>query len=113
MADNSPSKYILEALGEVIVPVLSKIMVSMAAICSMAAVFLTYNLFLSKMLRAAERVKGELKANAHGQAIISTAVKAAHALSVFPPTVQKMAASKAIDIRLTVKYLLIVLTKVS
>src|SRR5690606_26515768 len=108
-----PSKYILDAVGEEMVPVLSNTTVSIAAICSIAAVFLMYNLFLSKMLNAAESVKGELKANAHGQAMIRTAVKAPQALSAFPPTIQNTQAAMAIMRRPMVKYLLIKPTKVS
>ena len=95
------------------VPVLSKIKVSTAAICSIAPVFLTYNLFLSKILNTADNVNGELNAKAHGQAMIKTAVNAAHAFSLSPPTIQNTAANKAIEIKTTVKYLLIVPTKVS
>src|SRR5690606_41137646 len=72
-------------LGEVIVPVLSNTIQSILAIFSTTAVFLIYILFRSKMLNAAESVKGELSANAHGHAMINTAVNAFHALAVSPP----------------------------
>src|SRR5690606_19957755 len=101
------------ALGEDMVPVLSKTTVSIAAICSIADVFLIYSLFLSNMLNAAESVKGELNANAQGQAIIKTAVKAPHAFEESPPISQKTQAAKAILINATVKYLLIKSIKVS
>src|SRR5690606_2239375 len=102
---SSPSKHIADDVGEEIVPVLSNTTVSIAAICSMAAVFFIYNLFLSKILSAADKVNGELNANAHGQAIINTAVNAPQALSAFSPNIQNKAAISAIEINATVKYL--------
>src|SRR5690606_34359740 len=83
-----PSKNMRVDLGEVIVPVLSNTIQSILAIFSTTAVFLIYILFRSKMLNAAESVKGELSANAHGHAMINTAVNAFHALAVSPPNSQ-------------------------
>src|SRR5690606_37843155 len=96
----------------VIVPVLSNTSVPISAICSIAAVFFINNLFLSKMLSAADSEKGELRAKAQGQAIIKTAVKAPHAFSASPPSIQESAEAEAIISNTPVKYLLIPLLKV-
>src|SRR5690606_10683286 len=98
--------------GDVIVPVLSNTKVSTSASCSIAAVFLIKNLFLSKMLNAADKVKGELSARAHGQAMINTAVNAPHAFPESPLINQKSAEPIAIVNKAIVKCLLIALLNV-
>ena len=59
----------------VIVPVLSKTMVSTLANCSTTNAFFKYNFRLPKILNTFPNVNGAVNANAHGQATIKIAVK--------------------------------------
>src|SRR5690606_8851658 len=62
------------------VPVLSNITVSTMAIFSITAAFLRYSLLLPKALSVLPKVKGVDIANAQGQAMIKTDVKAFSAM---------------------------------
>ena len=64
----------------VIVPVLSKTMVSTFANCSTANAFFKYNFLLPRIRKTLPKVNGAVNANAHGQATIKIAVKTLNAV---------------------------------
>src|SRR5690554_4568417 len=80
LESSSPTNSTEALAGSVRVPVLSNITVSTKAIFSITAAFLRYSLLLPKTRSVLPKVKGVDMANAQGQAMIKTEVKAFSAM---------------------------------